>query len=141
MESRRTDETTGRIRHGSAVEMGARTLRIIAGAAGLLCAVVAVSAFWTYWSLGEVPHGYVQLPPTGFRVRRGLVDALSSSWGWALVAVVALIGSSLLQARLLNATDSTGDLPDPRIAPSPSVDTDEVWEAVAERSDQDPLKH
>jgi hypothetical protein len=84
-----------------ALVSGARILKGIAGLAVLLWFLTAVFIFWTYWDIGVPTQvGDVVMSFNGLRFRQGMASALQGSWGWALVAVVAYLGSLLLRGQL-----------------------------------------
>jgi hypothetical protein len=90
-----------------ALVSGARILKGIAAAAAALAVVAAVFNFWTYRDFGAGQGG-----GDAQRFRQGITTALQGSWGWAMVAVVALLGSLLLRgqlARLWLDSESDGE--------------------------------
>jgi hypothetical protein len=78
-----------------ALVSGAQMLKWVAGVAAALWLATVVFIFWTQWSGGSSGFG-----DDGLRFRQSLATALSASWGWAMVAVIALLGSLLLRGQL-----------------------------------------
>ena len=79
-----------------ALVSGAQLLKGIAGFAAALWLATVVFIFWTQWSVS----GPTQIRDHFWRFRQSLASALSGSWGWAMVAVIALLGSLLLRGQL-----------------------------------------
>jgi hypothetical protein len=98
----------------SVISGGARVLKLVAALAALLWAAAIVSVFWNVWDLtrndagGGLTTGSIQ----NTRLAQVLSTTLTSTWGYALVAVLAYTGAMMLHGqrmRLLVAAMAADD--------------------------------
>ena len=86
-----------------AIRGAARILQVVAVLAGLLWAVAVVTVFWFQWDLtkndsgGSIVTGSVD----NNRVAQTVAATLASTWGYAIVAVLAYVGATMLRGQRL----------------------------------------
>ncbi|MCU0311458.1 MAG: hypothetical protein MUE36_11015 [Acidimicrobiales bacterium] len=87
----------------------ARILRVVAAVAAIVWVVTTVSLFVTFWDATSA-GGFAGIQSTrDNRLLNVLGQTLQATWGWALVAVIALAVSAMLTGQhlrvLLRALD------------------------------------
>jgi len=86
----------------SSIEWGAKVLKVVAGIAAFLWLAALVTIFWNQWRMSSgisYPTGITTGAMDNDRVLQTLATTLASTWGYALVAVIAYLGSMLLHGQ------------------------------------------
>ena len=98
----------------SSIEWGAKVLKGLAVAAGVIWLIAMVTLFWSNWKVYDrgYPSGVLSGTVDNDRLISTIGITLQSTWGYLLVAVVAYTGSMLLHGqrmRLLIAAMADDD--------------------------------
>ena len=85
-----------------ALKGAGRVLQVVAIIASIVWAAAVVTVFWTMWdstsgSMGGLTSGSID----NHRVVQVLATTLQSTWGYAMVAVIAYLGATLVRGQSL----------------------------------------
>jgi len=86
----------------STIEWGAKVLKVVAGVAAFLWVVALVAIFWSYWRMSSgatYPTGITTGGVDNDRLLQTIATTLQATWGYALVAAIAYLGSMLLHGQ------------------------------------------
>jgi hypothetical protein len=96
----------------SSIEWGAKVLKAVAVGAAVLWVVAVIAMFWNWWDLSDQQISLTTGAVKTDRLLQTVATTLQSTWGYALVGVLAYTGAMLLHGqrmRLLVAAMSDDD--------------------------------